>query len=215
MCLMLASLNRMGEWYEMQRTHRWSWLDPRLGLSGRRVLLVGYGHVGRALHRMLVGFDVQVMPLARHSREGVAGVEELPDLLPTSDVVVLALPLTDETRCMVTRHFLDRMCPGALLVNVGRGELIDTGALVDALRAGRVAAALDVLDPEPLPAEHPLWAAPNVLISPHVGGNPAGLRNHATAFLVEQIGRFAVGEKPAYIAGWADLRSKANLRNSP
>nr|WP_296071957.1 NAD(P)-dependent oxidoreductase [uncultured Actinoplanes sp.] len=215
MCLILASVNRMTEWFEVQRAGQWRWLDPRPGLGGRTVLLVGHGHVGRALHRMLDGFGVRVVPVARRSRDGVAGVEELPDLVSAADIVVLAAPLTDRTRHLFGAAVLDRMRPGALLVNVGRGELVDTTALLAALHAGRVAAALDVVDPEPLPAGHPLWSAPNVLISPHVGGNTVGLRAHATAFLAEQIGRFTRGEPLAYIAGEETRRSNASRRNSP
>jgi phosphoglycerate dehydrogenase-like enzyme len=214
-CLILASLNRMQEWHRVQRQGRWEWLDPRPRLCGRTVLLVGYGNVGRALHRMLDGFGVRVLPLARHSREGVAGAEELPALIPAADIVVLAAPLSDETRRLVNTDFLNRMRPGALLVNVSRGELVDTESLLDALHAGRIIAALDVFDPEPLPDGHPLWTAPNVLISPHVGGNPSGLREQATAFLTEQLGRFVRGEPLAYMVGEAIRRSKVSRRNSP
>ena len=122
------------------------------------------------------------------------GFDELEDLLPAVDVVVVIVPLTEQTRGLVDRDFLARMRQGALLVNVARGPVVDTDALLDALREGRVHAALDVTDPEPLPEDHPLWRAPNLLVSPHVGGASTAMEPRAYRLVREQLERFAAGQ---------------------
>jgi len=104
------------------------------------------------------------------------------------------VPLTDATRGLVDTGFLARMRDGALLVNVARGGVVDTDALVDALRTGRISAALDVTDPEPLPEDHPLWGCPNLLVSPHVGGASSAMEPRAHRLVREQLARFAAGE---------------------
>jgi phosphoglycerate dehydrogenase-like enzyme len=120
--------------------------------------------------------------------------DELPALLPDADVVVLITPLTAETRGLVDAAFLARMKDGALLVNVARGAVVDTDALTAEVRAGRLEAALDVTDPEPLPPEHPLWSLPGVLISPHVGGTSTAFEPRARRLIAEQLRRWAAGE---------------------
>jgi phosphoglycerate dehydrogenase-like enzyme len=117
-------------------------------------------------------------------------IAELPALLPDADVVILSTPLTEATRGLVGKDFLARMKEGALLVNVARGAVVDTDALLGALEGGRITAALDVVDPEPLPADHPLWHAPGVLISPHVGGPTSAFLPRAERLLVDQLGRY-------------------------
>ena len=136
-------------------------------LAGKTVLIVGYGSIGAAVERRLAGFEVQVVRVARTARPGVATVSDLPRLLPGADVVVLLAPVTPETIGMADAAFLGRMKDGALLVNAARGSLLRTDALVAELRQGRLRAALDVTDPEPLPAGHPLWTLPGVFITPH------------------------------------------------
>jgi len=145
-------------------------------LGGSRVLVLGHGSIGRAVARRLRAFDAEVVGVARRARHAaedgspVYGPEALGELLPTADVVVILLPLTAQTGGMVDATFVERMKPGALLVNAGRGAVADTQAIADAVLAGRIRAALDVVEPEPLPAEHPLWSAPGVLLTPHVAG---------------------------------------------
>jgi len=173
-----------GEW----RHRRWP------SLADSTVLIVGYGGIGAAIERRLAGFDVEVLRVARRPRAGVAPLAELPELLPRADIVVLSVPLTDETRGLVDAGFLARMRDGALLVNVARGAVVDTDALLVELHKGRLFAALDVTDPEPPPPGHPLWSAPGLLLTPHVGGNSTAFFPRARRLIVEQLRRFAAGE---------------------
>jgi phosphoglycerate dehydrogenase-like enzyme len=138
--------------------------------------------------------------VARSARPGVHGSDSLPELLPRADVVVLAIPLSDQTRHLVDRAFLDAMKEGALLVNVSRGGIVDTDALVEALRDARIRVALDVNDPEPLPAEHPLWSLPGVLITPHLGGDTDEMDARIDDLVAEQVDRLGRGDQPANIA---------------
>jgi phosphoglycerate dehydrogenase-like enzyme len=163
-------------------------------LQGKRVLVIGAGDLGQQTARRLRAFDAEPTLVARHAREGVHGTDEVPDLLPDADVVVLVLPLTEETRHTVDGDFLTRMRDGALLVNAARGAVVVTADLLAELESGRLHAALDVTDPEPLPADHPLWGAPNLLLTPHVGGNVRGLPARAYALVHDQVGRYAAGE---------------------
>jgi phosphoglycerate dehydrogenase-like enzyme len=163
-------------------------------LAGQRVLIVGAGDVGQQLARRLTACDAEPVFVARTGRDGVHGLAELPDLLPNADVVVLIVPKTTETVGMVDAAFLARMRDGALLVNAARGPVVDTAALLAELRSGRLRAAVDVTDPEPLPAEHPLWQAPNLLLTPHVAGSVLGLPERFARLLVAQLRRFEAGE---------------------
>lgn len=171
--------------------------------AGSRVLVVGYGSIGRALDRRLAGFEVEVVPVARRARpdEGVHGVEDLPALLPGADVVVVLVPVTPATRGLVDAAFLARMKDGGLLVNAARGPVVDTAALLAELRSGRLRAALDVTDPEPLPAGHPLWSAPGVLVTPHVGGSTPLAFPRAYAVVAEQLRRLAAGAPLLNVVG--------------
>jgi len=158
------------------------------------VLVVGHGSIGRAVEHRLRAFGAEVTGIARRARDGVHGVAELDTLLPEADIVVVLLPLTAETRGMVGAGFIERMKPGALLVNAGRGAVADTRAITDAVLEGRIRAALDVVDPEPLPAEHPLWGAPGVLITPHVAGVSARMIERGWALVADQMRRHLAGE---------------------
>jgi phosphoglycerate dehydrogenase-like enzyme len=191
--LVLASLRGLPDFVRAQRGGRWAHARYP-SLADRTVLLVGYGSVGRAVAHRLAGFEVELVPVASAARDGVAGVADLPALLPAADVVILTVPLTEATRGMVDADFLGRMRDGALLVNAARGPVVVTAALLAELQSGRLQAALDVTDPEPLPADHPLWSAPGVLVSPHVGGNTSAFLPRAYRLLESQLNRFASGE---------------------
>jgi len=191
--LILASLRGVPGFVRAQDEGRWAY-DFHESLADRRVLVLGYGSIGEALERRLRPFECEVVRVARSAREGVHPIGELPGLLPTVDVVVVLLPLTDETRRLVDAGFLAAMRAGALLVNVSRGAVVDTGALLAELSSGRLRAALDVTDPEPLPADHPLWHAPGLLISPHVGGASSAFLPRSKRLVREQLERFAAGE---------------------
>ncbi|NUS52882.1 MAG: 2-hydroxyacid dehydrogenase [Nocardioidaceae bacterium] len=192
--LTLASLRGIPGFVDDQHEERWNqgW---RSALADKTVLIVGYGDIGADIERRLVPFEVEVLRVARTARDGVRPISELPDLLPLADVVVLIVPGTSETRGMVDAGFLDRMKDGALLVNVARGPVVVTDDLVQALHAGKVRAALDVTDPEPLPAGHPLWSAPGVLVTPHVGGATPAMWPRAYRLVREQLERVARGEE--------------------
>jgi phosphoglycerate dehydrogenase-like enzyme len=163
-------------------------------LAGARVLVLGYGSIGRAVAERLAPFGVDLVAVARTARDGVHGIDELDALLPGADAVVNLLPLTPATRGLVDARVLAQMSPGSLLVNAGRGATVDTAALVQALHAGHVRAVLDVVDPEPLPPGHPLWTAPGVLLSPHSAGDTRGADRAAWALAGEQLRRYAAGE---------------------
>ncbi|HET6737424.1 MAG TPA: 2-hydroxyacid dehydrogenase [Kribbella sp.] len=163
-------------------------------LADRTVLILGYGAIGEALERRLAGFECDVIRVARRARDGVHPTTELPELLPRADVVVLLTPATPETEHLVDAKFLARMKDGALLVNVARGVVVDTDALLAELTTGRIRAGLDVTDPEPLPAGHPLWSAPNVLITPHRGGASTAFAPRVARLVRAQLERYASGE---------------------
>jgi len=192
--LVLASLRGVPGFVRDQDRHRWrtGWHPA---LADRRVLIVGYGAVGEAVERRLAPFEVEVVRVARRARDGVHAIAELPALLPQADVVVLATPLTTETRGLVDDDFLAAMKDGALLVNVARGAVVETAAVVAALHAGRLHYATDVADPEPLPEDHPLWDAPNVLVSPHVGGASSAMWPRAYRLVRDQLHRYAAGQQ--------------------
>lgn len=166
------------------------------GLAGRRILVLGAGGVGQEIARRLAPFDVTLDMVARTARDGVHGVERLPELLPLADVVVIAIPLSDSTRKLVDTNFLAAMKTGALLVNVSRGAVVDTDALVKVLGEERIHAALDVTEPEPLPADHPLWSMPGVIITPHLGGDTDEMDRRIDAIIEEQVRRLDQGEPP-------------------
>lgn len=201
--LTLASLRGIPESVRSGDEARWVPLGQRTSLADRRVLIVGYGSVGKAIARRFNAFDVSLTAVASRARTGddlvdtVHAIDELPGLLPEHDVVVVIVPLNDSTHQLVDETFLAAMPDGSLLVNVARGPVADTDALVR--HAGRLRIALDVTDPEPLPDGHPLWSAPNVLITPHAGGNTTALVPRMAELLREQLTRVAAGGAPLHL----------------
>ncbi|MGH3620652.1 MAG: 2-hydroxyacid dehydrogenase [Sciscionella sp.] len=165
-------------------------------LQDKRVLVVGAGDLGREMARRLEAFDAHATLVGHRARDGVRGVAELPELLGWHDAVVLMVPLTSATTGLVDAGFLAGMPDGAVLVNAARGSVVDTGALLAELRSGRLRAALDVTDPEPLPEDHPLWTVEGLLLTPHIGGSCTGLEDRAWAVAAAEISRFAAGERP-------------------
>lgn len=196
--LILASLRGLDEFARGMPTGAWLYAR-REALADKRVLVIGAGGVGRAVQRRLEPFETDVTMAARTARPGVVATADVGVLLPTMDVVVLAVPLTEETTGLVNDAFLSRMREGALLVNVARGPVVDTDALVRHVAMGRIRAALDVTDPEPLPPGHPLWTLPGVLVSPHVGGNSSAFLPRARRLVEAQMSRFAAGEPLASV----------------
>ena len=168
-------------------------------LADRNVLVIGAGGVGQAIRRRLEPFEVTVTMVGRSAREGVASIGELPRLLPQADVVILAVPLDPSTEHLADAEFMASMKAGALLVNVARGRVVDTDALVAAASSGRIAAALDVTDPEPLPADHPIWRTPGVLITPHVGGDSSAFVPRGRQLVESQLTRWLSGEPLANV----------------
>lgn len=194
----LSMQRRFPEFIDYQRRAQWNRSPGDDGkiddIDGHTVLVVGYGSIGGALAARLAPFGARVIGIARNARDGVHAASELPKLLPVADVVVNLLPLTPETEKFVDAAFLAQMKPGALFVNAGRGKTVDTEALLGALRSGSIRAALDVTDPEPLPDGHPLWNAPNILITPHIAGSVARWNARGYRFAGEQIRRYAAGQ---------------------
>ena len=197
--LALASQRRIPAFVRAQDEHRWEPVFAE-SLADRRVLLLGFGGVGKAIAARLAPFEVELTAVARRARveEGmpVHAVDELPELLGSAEIVMVSLPGGDETRHIVDEAFLAALPDDALVVNVGRGPLIDTDALLEHVTRGRIRAALDVTDPEPLPADHPLWSAPGVLISPHVGGASTAMQPRIARLVSTQIERMLAGEAP-------------------
>jgi phosphoglycerate dehydrogenase-like enzyme len=198
--LIIASIRDLPRFAVAQHEGRWDSTRTD-SVDGKHVLIVGYGDIGAAVERRLAGWEVTIERIARRARDGVRSTGELPKILKNADVVVILLPVTDETRQLVNRDFLKNMKDGALLVNAARGVIVDTGALLDELTSGRIRAALDVTDPEPLPAGHPLWRAPGLLLTPHVGGLVYEGRDRAYQVVSEQLARLAAGEPLRNVIG--------------
>ena len=165
-------------------------------LTGKTVLLVGYGSIGKEIERMLEPFHVEMLRVARSARTEpkVHAVSELGTLLPLAEIVVLILPITPESRGLIGSSQLALMRQGALLANAARGPIVDTDALVAALQSGRIRAALDVTDPEPLPEGHPLWSCPNLFITPHIGGSSPQFAPRAMRTAANELRRYMRGE---------------------
>lgn len=207
LALALAAQRHIPEFVRAQDRGEWirSWAP---GLADRRVLLLGFGGVGQAIAERLLPFEVSLTVVARtartvdHDRLGkvtVHAIDELPRLLPDAEIVILGLPDTASTRHLIDDAALSALPDGALVVNVGRGPLINTDALIEHARRGRIRAALDVVDPEPLPAGHPLWSTPGILIAPHVGGASDAMHPRIARLVRTQIERMLAGEPPVNV----------------
>ena len=215
LALMLAAQRGLPRFIRDGLEHRWA-PETLVSLADRRVLIVGYGGVGKAIESRLSGFETSITRVASSAREelNLAGelvrvhaVTELPELLRETDVLVLGLPLSPETEGIIDAAALAALPDGALVVNVGRGPLVVTDALVAELTTGRLRAALDVTDPEPLPAGHPLWDLPNALITPHTGGASTAMLPRVTALIRRQVERLLAGERPEnlVIGEWPEV----------
>lgn len=195
--LILASLRGIDDAARDMLTESWS-PARRPSLVDRRVLLIGVGGIGEEIALRLDPFGVELTRVGTSARTDargrVHGTDELPELLPDAEIVIVMTPLTDATRGLVDSKFLARMRDGALLVNLARGQVVDTDALLAELSIGRLFAALDVVDPEPLPVGHALWKAPGVLITPHVGGNTSAFEPRIEALIGDQLRRINAGE---------------------
>lgn len=176
------------------------WQHERMpSLSDSKIAVIGFGNIGKTIMKMLSGFEVTVTPFSKSGRDGSLTFDQFDRLLPTFDVIILIVPLTDQTRHLMNAKRLAAMKDGAALINVARGGVVDTDALIRELNSGRITAGLDVTDPEPLPDGHPLWSARNVIITPHVGGDSEAFTPRGRKLVEEQLARFAAGEPLLHI----------------
>ncbi len=193
---LLAVYRHLPRFTAAQADERWDYHTTE-ELAAKRVLIVGAGDVAEQTVARLAPFEVTTTLVGRRARDGVHPVDEVAALLPHHDACVVVVPLTDATRGLVDAAFLAAMPDGSVLVNAARGPVVDTDALLAELTAGRLRAALDVTDPEPLPAGHPLWSAPGMLLTPHVGGSVPLAVDRAFRIAAEQIRQFAGGNTPS------------------
>ncbi|TFD07767.1 MULTISPECIES: 2-hydroxyacid dehydrogenase [unclassified Cryobacterium] len=199
LALILASQRGIPDFVRAADAGEWA-PAQHASLADRTVLLLGYGGVGHAIESRLLAFETTVIRVARTARSdergNIYGFESLPELLPQADIVVVGVPLTAETTNLVDDAFLAQMRDGSLLVNIARGAVADTEALLAHASSGRLRLALDVTSPEPLPEGHPLFALPNVLITPHVGGASSAMLPRMARLVRAQIERMLRGESP-------------------
>lgn len=204
LALTLASQRGLDTFVRQGDAHNWQLLSFP-SLADRRVMILGYGGVGKAVDARLQGFEVEVTRIARSARQetGPSGeivpvyaLSELTERLRDTEIVIIGVPLTPDTRGLVGAAELAALPDGALVVNVARGPVVDTDALVAELNSGRLRAAVDVTDPEPLPEDHPLWDCPNLIVTPHVGGDSTAMMPRMTALIRRQIARLQAGETP-------------------
>jgi phosphoglycerate dehydrogenase-like enzyme len=200
--LLLAAQSRFADVVRNQDRGEWdNFWTP--GLADKRVVMLGFGGVAKAIAQRLAGFEVDLVPIASHAREEdglqVRTLDDLPELLPSADILVNVLPGGPETKHLIDDTVLSALPDGALVVNVGRGPTVDTDALVDHVRRGRIRMASDVFDPEPLPSDHPLWTLDGVFITPHVGGRTAAMRPRIAKLVAGQAERLLRGEEPVNI----------------
>ena len=191
--LAIAAQRNFLDFAKAQVEARWSHQRER-SLADSRIAIVGYGDIGKEIQARLAPFEVSITAYSKSGRAGSKSITELDADLPLYDIVILIVPLSDETRGIFDARRLALMKTGALLINVARGPIVDTDALLRELESGRLRAALDVTDPEPLPADHPLWRAPNVLITPHVGGDTNAFKPRFQALLTDQLNRYLSGQ---------------------
>ena len=198
--LMLASLRGIDVAVRDQATATWR-PQRRRSLADRKVLLVGVGGIGAEIAKRLEPFEVQLTRVGSTARDDDGGhvhaASELLELAPEHDVLVIITPLSESTRGLVGNELLAALPDGALVVNVARGAVIDSEAITREVVSGRLFAALDVFDPEPIPADHPLWTAPNALITPHLGGDTSAFPPRIVALIRRQLSAITAGERPA------------------
>lgn len=198
--LTLAARNDVTAYERQRQQGIWNTLRQRPGLADASVVLLGYGSIGRAIEARLLPFECRITRVARTARDEAAGhvhaFDELPTLVAGADILIVVAPLTPQTRGLVGADLLARLPDGALVVNVGRGAIVDTDALVAELGSGRLQAALDVTDPEPLPAGHPLWTVPGLVLLPHIGGHSRAFDPRARKLVADLLGRLGEGRDP-------------------
>lgn len=205
LAMLLSMMKRLPAYRDAQRAHEWVDLGSVTSLSGARVLVLGAGDIGTHFARLCASLGARVTGVRRRPSEphapfsAMGTFDELPGLLPQADVVASVLPSAPGTRRLADAAFFSAMRGGAFFVNAGRGDLVVADDLIAALESGHLAgAALDVTDPEPLPADHPLWDAPGALVTPHVSGwyhLPVTLDN-IVGIAADNLARLARGEKP-------------------
>ena len=196
--LSIASRRGFADFAADQAAGRWVHVR-KPSLADSNVAIVGYGNIGKMIGTMLENFEVSVTAFSRSGKDGALTFDHFDRMLPTFDVIILIVPLTDQTRHLMNAQRLAAMKNGAALINVARGAVVDTQALIAELNSGRITAGLDVTDPEPLPAGHPLWSAKNVIITPHVGGDSEAFTPRGRKLVEEQLARYASGQPLLHI----------------
>jgi phosphoglycerate dehydrogenase-like enzyme len=192
--LAIAMRRGLNEFVKAHDTGEWMHERYR-SLNDSKIAIVGFGSIGQTLHKYLSVYDVEITGYSRSGREGSKKISELDNEISTYDIIFLILPLNEESKNLFDATRLAKMKDGSLLVNVARGAIVNTDALVKELESGRIFAGLDVTDPEPLPANHPLWKAPNCLISPHVGGDSTAFSSRGKRLVENQLARLAAGQE--------------------
>lgn len=197
--LALANGRRLDTYARQQANREWNGIWGS-SLAEKRVLILGYGRIGKAVEARLAGFEVgSITKVASRARDDIHGTDELPELLPQADVVVIIAPHTPQTDKIMNAETLALLPDDALVINVARGKLVDTDALLAECSSGRLRAGLDVTDPEPLPTDHPLWTCPGVTISPHVGGASSAFPPRTNKLIAAQLRRWATGEPMEHV----------------
>lgn len=196
--LSIASRRGFAAFARDQVDQRWGH-ERNSSLTDSNIAIVGYGNIGKTIARMLANFEVTITAFSKSGKDGALTLDNFDRLLPTFDVIILIVPLNDQTHHLMNARRLATMKDGAALINVARGPVVDTEALIAELNSGRITAGLDVTDPEPLPSGHRLWSAKNVIITPHVGGDSAAFIPRGRKLVEEQIARFASGQPLLHI----------------
>ena len=196
--LILGSLKQLPVFALQQSRRHWRHLRTD-SLDGKRVLLVGHGHIGQMIEQRIAPFGARITRVSRTARDGVAPLSQLRRLAAEADILVVCIALAPDTTGLIGADVLAALPAGALVVNVARGAIVDAAALAGRLADGRLRAALDVTDVEPLPADRPEWALPNVLITPHVGGDTLVFARRAPGFVADQAERYLTGQPLANI----------------